>query len=139
MRHRLGPTRCSSAARREGGCLPGKAQLQPLHARLPGQQHQHLPKGRSDRPSRSAGTAGHGRRPSTAPPHVCATRGLLPPTPGPFIAAEPLATPSSDWVLGPAPAIRSAAIGCPPDAVPRSLWRGRAPPSAAAGGEGRRV
>lgn len=60
LRHRRGPTRCSSATTREGGCLSSEAQLQPLHAWLPGQQPQHLPEGRG----------GHSRStdPRTPPP-----------------------------------------------------------------------
>lgn len=91
-RHRLGPTRCSLAATR-GSCLPSKAQLQPLHARLPGQQRQHLPKGRGRRPSRAASAAGHSRTTSgTLSPRSAKTPATTTTT-GPFIAAEPFATP----------------------------------------------
>lgn len=138
MRRCLGPTRCSLAAMREGGCLPSKDQLQPLHAWLLGQQRQHLPKGRGDRPSRSRGTAGHGSSsdaPTTPARHRNDT-GALPA--GPFIAAEPLAAPSCDWVLGAAPAIPSAAIGCPPMTPSRARpGRGRGCEAAVSGGRRR--
>lgn len=74
---------CFSAARRGGACLPSKAQLQPLHARLPGQQRQHLPEVRGGGRGRSAGSAGHGRRTSSGR----AERRLAELSPGgPFIA-----------------------------------------------------